>query len=658
MKSVDQLRHVFTQNRTEELGEDVWEHFVVPPFFDRLDLQQARKPRVILGGRGCGKTMLLRYLSYHSTFSPDRPFVPVDAKQHIGLYWRADTQFTQLMTGRGLSEDTWSQAFNHLLALVVATDVLDSIFTIASRGLISLEEDDLRNLRLPSIEMYNTNFQGGLQEIRDILEATLRSFELWVSNVGKLPEPIFLPGKHFVSTLVRECKRRIPGLEDAIFFVYLDEYENLLVSQQRIINTYLKHSEMPLIYNLAMKRNGFATQKTISEESIVDIADYRTHDIEEYLDENFDLFAAEVLLLTLDLAGYSVPVDTGILRDPSSLPRRRDIQYHDQILNCVRSVFPNISHEELAEGVFKDSSLQAKLRRNIERALKNRGSAYSVDQFIKPAFPQASIVTSALLYRRQDPQSILSELEALEQGLPNKFTGPTDWIHNNFIGCVLALYEGTNRVCPIYAGFNTFSTLAKGNLRHFLELCHKSLNDLNSNDLNLLSIDQFKQAQAARQASTAFLGQIKSFGRLGNKLHTFVLRLGSLFALAHQRPSQSEPEQAHFSIIRGSTELTEEDQIFLSEAIKWSVLFAEVDTKAKNMHTLSEFDYVLNPIYAPYFNITYRKIRKLYLSIDEFIILERGSYDDVNNLLKMYSKKWKINLPDASLTLFAHMLED
>jgi len=56
----EKLQQVFTQNRAEELGNDVWRHFVVPPFYDKLDLQQAKKPRVIIGGRGCGKTMLLR----------------------------------------------------------------------------------------------------------------------------------------------------------------------------------------------------------------------------------------------------------------------------------------------------------------------------------------------------------------------------------------------------------------------------------------------------------------------------------------------------------------------------------------------------------------------------------------------------------------------
>ena len=70
-----------------------------------------------------------------------------------------------------------------------------------------------------------------------------------------------------------------------------------------------------------------------------------------------------------------------------------------------------------------------------------------------------------------------------------------------------------------------------------------------------ISPDQ--QATAARLVSAEFLGEVSSFGRFGNRLHTFVLSLGSLFAIAHQRPTQSEPEITHFAVDLGQQELSE-----------------------------------------------------------------------------------------------------
>src|SRR5690606_2170481 len=98
----EQIHRLLAPNRTEEIGYDVWEEYVLPPFFANLTIGDTKKPRVIVGGRGCGKTMLLRYLSHESTFSQTRPSIPEDALSHVGLYWRSDTQFANLMQHRGV----------------------------------------------------------------------------------------------------------------------------------------------------------------------------------------------------------------------------------------------------------------------------------------------------------------------------------------------------------------------------------------------------------------------------------------------------------------------------------------------------------------------------------------------------------------------------
>ena len=60
----DKIHRLLVSNRTEEIGYEVWQEYVLPPFFSNLTIGDIRKPRVIIGGRGCGKTMLLRYLSH------------------------------------------------------------------------------------------------------------------------------------------------------------------------------------------------------------------------------------------------------------------------------------------------------------------------------------------------------------------------------------------------------------------------------------------------------------------------------------------------------------------------------------------------------------------------------------------------------------------
>ena len=119
-----------------------------------------------------------------------------------------------------------------------------------------------------------------------------------------------------------------------------DEYENLPIYQQRVINTWLKHSEAPLIFNLAMKRNAFVTRQTLGDEYISDIHDFRTHDLEAYLAEHFEIFAAEILFLQLSIAQLvDTPVAEGLLRDPKRLAERRSQNTQSKFVLPLNSYF-------------------------------------------------------------------------------------------------------------------------------------------------------------------------------------------------------------------------------------------------------------------------------------------------------------------------------
>jgi hypothetical protein len=651
------LHKALAKNRTEELGYDVWREFVIPPFYDQLDLQEAKKPRVVIGGRGCGKTMLLRYLSHYSTFSQHRTDIPPDALLSIGLYWRADTQFSALMYGRGLEDDVWSSAFHHLLALIVALQVLESMSSITASSVQTFTEADFRAVSVEPLRAFDESIPENVTDLHSHLQSMLWRFETWVANVRTQRTPVFLPGMNFVLALIGLLKQSIPELEKSLFYVYVDEYENLLPYQQRALNTRLKHSEFPLVFHIAAKRNSFEITQTEGDESIVNIADYRIHDIESYLTrDEFELFAAEVLFLQLAVAKVTdVPINPSTLRDRSSLESRRQQAYRRHVLDAAHQLFPGLSHEEMANTVFRDAVLHRRLRERLEVALRRRGSVLGPESFDRPTVPEASITATALLYRqRLSPEEIAEQLDALESNRQNRFLGSADWIHNNFIGCLLDLYDGYSEPCIFYSGFTAFATMAHGNLRHLLELCHKSLALQNREDPAAQSVSPMLQAYASREVSSAFLAEIKSFGRLGNQLHAFTLRLGSLFSLAHKKPTQSEPEQSHFAVVKGDSLLTENDRTLLSESVKWSVLFEEEETKLKDLHEVN-FEYVLNPIYAPFFHITYRKRRKLELSAEEFGVLARGTYDQVRSLLREYSRRWDVSLQAASPTLFSHL---
>jgi hypothetical protein len=646
------IRSVFSKNRAEELGQDVWEDFVVPRFFDRLDIGTARKPQAFIGGRGCGKTMLLRYLSHRTVFSLKRDLIPVAAALNIGLYWRADTQFASGMTGRGIDSDVWDEAFRHLVALVLAREVLSSMHSVASSSCNALDQHALDGVKFTRLSAFDPAIPSAPREFFEYLKSQLWSFESWVSNVRTSPIPHFLPGDKFLRALIDILRDQLAGLTNTVFFVYIDEYENLAGHQKRILNTWLKHSEEPLIFNLAMKRGSFVGS-TIGIEALANIHDLRIHDLESYLEQEFEVFAAEILFqrLALNEIVPESPIELGLLRNPDRLPLRRDEEYKRAVVLSALRLFPDVSEKQLADNVFKEGSIKLKLERATKNALRKRQSSINPAEFMDERTARASVIIPALLSRQAlNPELVLDEFKRHQAGEASKFD---NWVHNNFVGALLQLYEPFARACPFYSGFRTFCHLSRRNLRHFIELIHKSVSH-SSAELGSVQwpLSYQEQAEAAREASAAFLREVKSFGNHGAKLHTFVLRLGTLFKCAQQRPSLSEAEQSHFSIGKATRELSAVDLEFLEEAVKWSVLFEEEGTKTKARFSPEDNEYVLNPIYAPFFHISYRKRKKLEISPADLVMLMHGTLEDVTELLKRFSIAWGVEPAEISPTLF------
>lgn len=403
------LASALSSNRTEELGFDVWDRFVIPPRLNISGWGDTRKPRIIVGGRGCGKTMLLRYLSHESAFSSNRPTIDHSTLAHIGIYWRADTQFTSLLEGRNQSEDLWRAAFGHLSALVLGKEVLSALDSIARSQLELISTHDLSQLDFSRLSTSQFKMPKTYSEVSEFLDSALFEFEHWANDVETVPQPHFLPATAFLGRLIRTAVQQFEGLQGVVFFAYVDEYENFTELQQQLVNTWLKHSEPPLIFNVAMKRNGFKTRRTANEESLVETHDYRPVDLEDFeQDSEFSLFAAEILLLRFHNA--QVPLDgisPEILRDPGAVPTRREAPYSKRIHAMARKLLPTWSSESLARDVFSDQALLRQLERRITKGLqKRREGKITSAHFLRPEHPTpAAIVVPALLARRVMPGS-------------------------------------------------------------------------------------------------------------------------------------------------------------------------------------------------------------------------------------------------------------
>lgn len=634
------------KNRTEEFEDDVFDHFVVPHFLNELSRLSSKKPIVIEGGRGSGKTMLLKYLSHKTQFSRKRKLIPDEYLRNVGLYFKFDTQFMSTLTGQGHDDRYWGSVFEHAMALNLAKEIIDSLSSMAAHPGTLITSTDLAKARIKDLHSFGLPRTMTLDTFRTQIQRRKRDLEFWINNPHKR-RPDLLPGVNFLLALIEELKPTFPALLDVTYFMYLDEYENLTEPQQRIINTYLKSSRSPIVFNVAVKRYGMKLKETTSKEQIKQPDDFRVYNVDELIGDNFTTFASEVLLLRLKAKPeLKTAIDTKLVQDPDRISERTKSSYEAITSKSIRRLLPELTEHQMALEVFNTENLFSQLVRELAKALKDLSSKINPEEFLDRKLPQATIIIPALLRRRREtPEEILKELHHLKEGKPSKFEGSTNWIQTNFVAAFINLFVPHSRTCPFYGGFGTFVKLSAGNLRHFLELCMQSFKRYNAKEE---SVDIYNQADSAQVVSNQLLREIRNSGPYGDGLYNFAMALGYLFSLSHRRPGLQKPEVTHFSF-KGAKELTSDDAEFLKESLKWNVLLWSTSTKETDPLKTKLSEYMLNPIYAPSFFISYRKKLKLELEIDDFSALRSGSPEKTEAVFRKYEHRWHVHLDELEL---------
>lgn len=490
------------------------------------------------------------------------------------------------------------------------------------------EYGKLDELDLEVVQDFDETLGRTLHDLDRTLQKSRRRMSAWLNNLETFPRPTFLPAQAFLKTLVEALKEQLPYLSSSTFAVFIDEYENLRIEQQKFINGMLKHGEPPLLFNIAMKRNGWHTNQTIGPESIQLISDYREIDLEEEVSKSFDLFSAELLFFRLaehepDLLD-KLPIVPDQLRSVDHISNRYDNEnYRVRVIGAAERLLPRTTDRAAAKEVLSDPRLREKLSAKIKEALLKRKSQLSPSSFIDDKHPEASILMPALLNRpRENPDRLLAEFEALKAGKESRLLPTEPLVGNNLFGCVNAIYLEARRPSILFSGFTSLTLIARENIRHLLELIHRVFKVFEAGENgDLPVVPPAVQAKAVKEASELILGTVSGHGVHGPQLYNLAQCLGSIFLERHKNDRQSEPETNHFTLAGG--DLNDKLRTYLREAEKWSVLFLGRETKMKSAGAI-DIDYILNPIFSPHFQISFRKKRSLPISAVQLLGMLEG----------------------------------
>lgn len=603
------LRDLFGDNRAEWPPDRFGELFVEPAYFRKLE---ALRPSLLEGGRGTGKTTALRSLRFDATAERlNAQGGSFSDQEHLGIFVRINKNRVHAFQGAALEVGAWSRAFAHYFNLVACLEMV--------RLAQWLQLQQRLELSRPSIAQIAADLAVDASDSLSDLGAAIRDgisrLQLYVNNVPALDQPVLSlsesPLRTFADVLAHDGL-----LESRTIFCCIDEYENLLPTQQAVLNTYVKHAEPPLSYKVGVRKNGLKTHHTLDGKDVLEVPnDYRRIKIEDEGFEHFAKAVADVRLRRARSLGAAAPARIEELLPSLGLAEESR----------------RLGAEAVADGV--QSELAAA---DPELARWFAGLPKTDGYFLR--------------YWAESEQKPIDELARSwrEDDAPWRTR-----LNNYRYASLFWLSVGRKgaRIRKYYCGLKTVLTLAHGNIRYFLELIdeaiaeHFSRHGPPSDSDNELALDPVAQTQAAREVGLRRLDQVEGLAEHGVELKRLVLAIGKVFFELARAPLGRTPEVTQF-VLSGNPASVQKIRKLLDEGVAYLAFDVAPRTKATTAVEMRDDEYRLHPIFCAFFEISHRRKRRTTFDADHLLQVLQKPSKAISSMLEGAEQTAETELPD------------
>jgi hypothetical protein len=597
----DQSRHdlqeLFGSFRAEWLRERLFSLFNEPDYFPSLI---DNRPCVLTGGRGTGKTTVLRCMSYEGQFALLKGDPAAFSKQpFVGLYHRVNTNRVTAFNGPEQTEAQWNRAFSHYVNLTIVDLILQYLHWHATN--INAKE----MLAGPACrrigETLGVTGLSSFEALSAAVASAIESLELYVNNLDG-PAPTFSMLQSPIDAAIQEA-RKLPGLSNKTFYIMLDEYENFLGFQQQIVNTLIKHSSDAYIFKIGVKELGWRVKYTLNEnEQLISPADYELIHIEQRLEGNFSAFARRVCEARIEQWAS----ENGLVHLPL-----------DELL-------PDLTYE-------REAQLLGVVERVGRFVQELRAKESDAEKLLSTS--ELALYVFWMLYEQQYELAV----EAVRAFVSHDRKAINQY--NNYKYAMLfAIARNGAEISKFYCGNRVFALLARNNIRFYLHLISSSIEKhLRNGGLISEPVPYQAQTEAAREVGLRYLTELEGVTVQGAQLVKLVLGFGRLFQILSRNPIGGAPETVEFQLKGGAhtTEVqVEKVQGLLREAIMQLALVRSPGTKLAAESETRDWNYGVHPIFAPYFSFSHRKKRKIDVLETEILNMITSPQETIKRLLK------------------------
>lgn len=604
--------------------------------FFQLINPRSPMPLMLLGGKGSGRTHLMRYYAYalQKIRSEGTDIVSFLQNQgYVGIYMRCEGLNAGRFNGKGQTAEAWATIFAYYIDLWLAQLVVQTLGdAFQGRDELSRNEAAIAGA-VPTLFDENVRVESPtLEGLVKTFTALRREVDLAVNNaaltrnLGDLR--IRSTRGRLVFGMPRLFAQHVPALANIQIDYLIDEFENLTEDQQQYVNTLIREKEPPCTFKVGARLYGFRTKRTFSagEDNRLG-SEYEQILLDEQLriHPHYDVFARHLVARRLQRAGYFLG--------------EFDASADNERLNAFFETIPSTEYEK-EQTKFVDENyknpqdrpwlvtLRKQLLDSTERKeLVGVPTEREVNQVLTAVacveHPLIEKVNVFLLYQDWSRGrslvdaaiQIASECRSLQQGMP---ADRHKHVLGHFKGDLLAQLLRDTRQHQRYLGLQTFIDMSSGIPRHLLivlKFVHRWSLFHGEKPFDAKPISIAAQAAGVLQASSWFFEDARAIGSEAELVQASVERMAKFF---HQLRYSDKPVESSLTTFSYSESAVSEQARRTIQNAHDSSLLLRVIAGAKDRNSEGVVaKYQLNPMLCPRFDLPLSRRGTIALSSEE-----------------------------------------
>jgi hypothetical protein len=592
-------------------------------------------PMLLSGGKGSGKTHLMRFFSssVRKLRHNGNLKTAVMTDKYLAIYVQADGMNAGRFDDKGIVEAEWAAIFSFYCEIWLSTQFLKAAREIRM-GESANNWDEIAFLASAK-EMFNSTPPdlSSLDALIMHLTNLRKSIDHVVSNMAtgrrRLSEiDVCISPGELVFGLPRAFREASSDMADILFVYMIDEIENFTSTQQRFLNSLIRYRKEPVTFKIGARLYGLRTRETLGgpAESIRIGAEYTQVELDEWLRENATAYsdlARKMIIKRLEAAGLwrektIGPKDVGKFFE--------EVDKSDFYKQATVAMVKKYDDKGELRPYFED--LNKHILQSANGSDRNNASAI-IERLRIPDAPLLEKVNVYLIYRDwRDARGLLAVSEGIKEaareyieGRKTKQSKAYKESYDHFQADLLAQLTHDCKVQRItYAGLDTLIHLSQGFPRNLLgilkQIYRRSLFAGEQPFQDGKKIGIATQNEGVRDAAAWFWDDAQPDSH-GPEARSAVQSLAELFSAVRFSPKPAECSVGSFTVAPNAG--TQRAREVLKYSQNWSYLIhiKGVGSDRNNSSAVDE-KYQLSPMLAPRWEVSETRRGAIQLNEDLF----------------------------------------